>query len=231
MDGLTVIIPVYNEEEILEASCQKLSHYLNSNGISYEIIVVDNGSTDRTREIGERLSREYPEVAFYHMNERSVGGAFWTAVTNAKFEKVATVDVDLSIDIDFLKSAYNELNSCDILVGSKVSGSQERSIVRVLGSKAYILFANKLLNTPATDFSIGAKAYRKEKILKYAWKTSTWTGYVIELLSMAASDGLLVKEVPVGCNDTRKGRFNILHEGFYRYWHLFKLWYKVKLNG
>ncbi len=222
-NGISVIIPVYNERDILKENVTRLDGFLTSHNITHQIIIVDNGSTDETPQIGLDLEQSNPSITFYRIDRKTVGGAFWLAAENSRFPKIATVDADLSIDLSFLSRSFELLDCYDIVVGSKVAGNQERNLVRTIGSKLYIAIADVLLRLKVTDFSIGAKAYQKEKILRFRNRLSDWTGYVVELITLARINNLSIKEIPVRCTDTRKGKFNIIHEGLYRYWHLFCL--------
>lgn len=225
---MSVLIPVYNEEEIIEKAIDTLRHWLQKEGVPFELLVVDNGSTDATFEVARRIAGVHQDVRVFHIDHRTVGGAFWTAVDNASFDWLMTIDADLSVDLSFLLDAYKLLNQYDLVVGSKVAGSQDRSWIRKAGSCLYINIARRLMGIPATDYSIGAKAYRRSAIACYRGQTSGWTGYTIELLSLAKRDGLSISEVAVRCIDTRASHFNIWYEGIYRYWHLFRLLLRLR---
>jgi hypothetical protein len=83
-----------------------------------------------------------------------------------------------------------------------------------------------LLGLPYVDYSIGAKAYRKEAILRYLNTIDHGSSYVIEIIYRAWRNRTKIIEIPVWCEDTRGSKFNLLHEGVYRFSNLFKLWFK-----
>ena len=217
----SIVIPVYNEEEILRASLTTLNEYLSSRLGSYEIIVVSNGSTDNTVQIGEEIARNDSRVRLYALPEKGVGEAFKVGVREAKGDAIISLDIDLSSDLVFIDYAKNLLPFSDMVVGSKTMGHQRRSFVRIIGSQLYILISLLFFDLTLSDFSIGCKAYQKSAILPLLPRLSSWTGYVLELALLLNREGKKIVQVGISCNDTRPSHFNLLHEGFYRYYHLF----------
>jgi glycosyltransferase involved in cell wall biosynthesis len=228
MPSAAIFIPVYNEGEILSESIVHLMSCLDSYLSGYEIIIVSNGSTDSTVKIGEGLAAAHPEITFSHTNERGVGHAFRRGVSLARADKIITVDIDLTTNADFIPRACELLDSCDIVIGSKKRGRQKRSVVRIIGSGLFILSAKALLGLPYGDYSIGAKAYRKGMALKYLDRSDHGSSYVVDIIYGAWRDGARIVEVPVWCTDTRKSHFNLVHEGVYRFYRLFKLWFRAR---
>jgi glycosyltransferase involved in cell wall biosynthesis len=230
MHPFTVFIPVYNEEDILIQNTERLIEYLDKVQIHYEIIIGSNGSTDRTSALGAMLADKYSQVEFFHIKERGVGNAFKHGIQIARFDVVVSLDMDLSIHLGFIKEALQFLDANhDIIVGSKKMGHERRSVFRKLGSDLFIYFARILLGLPFEDYSIGAKAYKKDLILEYSNRIDTGTAYVLNIIFLAFQDKRKVTEIPVRCEDYRQSRFNIIYEGFYRFFNLFKLWYVERL--
>jgi len=221
----TIFIPVYNEEDILFKNIERLVAYLSRHFPLYEIMIGSNGSTDSTIKIGEKLQDSYQEITFFHISEKGAGRAFKKGVALAAWDRIITVDVDLTTDLDFIPRAGRLLDDYDIVVGSKKTGFQKRSTVRLLGSGLFILFVRILLGLPYVDYSIGAKAYRKKTILRYLNSIDYGSSYVIEIIYRAWCNTTKIIEIPVWCEDTRKSKFNLLHEGVYRFSNLFKLWF------
>jgi glycosyltransferase involved in cell wall biosynthesis len=227
----TVFIPVYNEEDILIQNTERLIEYLDKLQIHYEIIIGSNGSEDRTPDLGGMLADKYAQVEFFHIKERGVGNAFKHGIQMARFDAIVSLDMDLSIHLGFIEEALQLLDTNhDIIVGSKKMGHERRSIFRKLGSDLFIYFARILLGLPFEDYSIGAKAYKRELILEYSNRIDRGTAYVLNIIFLAFQDKRKVTEIPVRCEDYRKSRFNIIYEGFYRFYNLFKLWYVEKLK-
>ena len=111
-----------------------------------------------------------------------------------------------------------------MVIGSKVTGNQKRSWVRRLASISFIQLAKVLLRINFHDYSIAAKGYRKKLVEKYLPFLDDKTFYVVEIVCRAYQDGKNLKEIPVKCEDSRGSRFNLIHEGVYKFSNLFRLW-------
>jgi len=224
---ISIVIPVYNEEELLRDNVQRLSRWLLEQQIQSEILVVDNGSVDRTPQISRELEKENL-IRYFRINERSVGRAFALGVREARSPWIVSVDADLSADLMFIAMAQSLMPYADMIVGSKVLGKQKRSLVRILGSQVYLIFTQILFQMTITDYSMSAKAYRRETVLPILDQIDPWTAYVFETCVWLNKQKKTIVQIGVDCDDHRKSHFNIWHEGFYRYAHLFRLWRRLK---
>lgn len=222
--GLTVFIPVYNEESLLIPNVMCLIKFLKGLAVPYEIILGSNGSTDKTVELSKKLCDQHPNVRFFHLTQKGVGTAFKKGVTAAAYERIITVDMDLSINLGFIRESYQLLDQYDVVIGSKISGSQKRAKIRKMASNCFIRLAKILLQIDFHDYSIAAKGYRKELVKNYLHCIDTKTFYVVEIIYRASREGKRLKEIPVQCIDERESRFNLIHEGIYKFGNLFLLW-------
>lgn len=230
--GLSIFIPVLNEEEILKQNTEKLIEFVDALSIPYEVIICSNGSTDRTDEVGYALENAYPEkVRFFAIDEKGVGRALKFCIPHFEYPYVLSLDMDLSADLSFITNALGLLDSYDIIIGSKRTGTQTRKIIRRLGSGLYIFIARLLLGIGYTDYSLGAKVYKKTILERYReWIEDYGTDYVINIVYHAFKDGYRIIEIPVTCVDTRVSRFSLLDEGIYRYKKIFLLWLKHTMS-
>jgi glycosyltransferase involved in cell wall biosynthesis len=227
--GITVFVPVYNEEELLVKNTVHLLGFLGSLKLPFEVILGSNGSTDGTVNLARELSREYGGVRFFHLAEKGVGKAFKEGVRLAAYDRVITVDMDLSISLDFILEACHLLDHSDMVIGSKITGDQQRSWSRKMASNLFIRLAGRLLNINYHDYSIAAKGYRKNFLKRYIEHIDDHTFYVVEIVHRASRDGNQIIEIPVNCMDMRESRFNLFNEGIYKFGNLFRLWFKSKL--
>ena len=223
-DGLTVFVPLYNEEAILEENVRTLLAYLPRFDLPFELILGSNGSTDGTVDIGEGLARDFAEVVFFHVPLRGPGQAFAEALRRATYSMFICLDADLSFEMAFLDNAVRELEHADAVVGSKLMGQQSRPLLRIIASGLFIWLTNLLTGMPYRDYSIGAKAYRTEAIRPFVDHVDRHTFYTQEMLYQLTRKGARIVEIPVTCEDRRHSRFNLFHEGFYRYGKLYGLW-------
>jgi glycosyltransferase involved in cell wall biosynthesis len=224
MKQITVIIPVYNEEKIIVANMQKLMRYLDNVPAKYEIFLGDNGSTDSTLELALMLRKKYPnKIKVVSFKKKGVGRVFRKAVKDANYDNIISVDMDLSVDLDFIPRALKLLDDYDIIIGSKKMGSQQRSFLRTIPSAVFIFLVGILLGLKFKDYSMAAKAYKRSAIIHHINKIDYGSSYVIDLIYYAKNDGRKMIEIPVNCYDRRKSKFNLYNEIVYRFWNLIKL--------
>lgn len=223
MKPFSVIMPVYNEEEILEASVRKLIAYNLSLNTPFELIAVSNGSTDRSLEIGKRLEQEFPQFKFIGLPERGVGRAFKRGIIEARYENIIFMDADLSADLDFINEAGKLLERNVLVLGTKIGGLQNRSLFRKLGSFVFFLSVLALTGMRFTDYAPGAKAYRKSILEKYSGYIDDYTSFVLNLTFIASVKHEPVAEVAIACDDRRRSRFNLWREAASKYRGLFSL--------
>lgn len=226
--SISIFIPVYNEEDIICKNAEKLVKFLDNLEANYEIVICSNGSTDRTIELGHSLEQAFPDkIHFFALDERGVGRALKFCIPQFKYPYIFSLDMDLSADLSFITSAMNSLKDYDIIIGSKRVGTQSRSFTRKLGSGLYIFLARLLLGIRFTDYSLGAKIYKKSILEKYLGLINDYgTDYVINIVYHAFKDGFRIFELPVTCNDNRASKFNLFKEGIYRYKNVFSLFLK-----
>lgn len=221
---LSVIVPVYNEQEIIVGCIDQIHSHLDTWQIQHEIIIANNGSTDSTLEIVERLVEKDHRLSVVSCPTRGVGLAFRHAVELASCEYLVCLDADLSSDLLFLNMACDLLEHSDMVVGSKTMGRQRRTLIRILGSYCYILITQLVFRLAVSDFSVGSKAFRKSSILPALKYLDTWTGHTLELCLFLEVNRKRILQVGINCNDTRKSSFSLSYEGYYRYLHLYRSW-------
>lgn len=223
-EGVTLFVPVYNEEEILTATMRRLFEETAALGRTAQIIVVDNGSTDRTPAILRSIASADERVVALRLPERGVGAALRAALPYVEHRFVVALDADLTIDLAFLgRSVALLADGCDVVVGSKESGRQDRAWARRLTSHVFVWTMQRGLAVPFRDVSIGAKAYRLDVLRAFEPLIGRGSSYVLEVLLAAHRKGMRIADVPVRCRDTRRSHFNLLHEGVHRFGHLFRL--------
>jgi len=220
----TIGIPVYNEEAILVPNTERLLAFLDGLGREYEVLIGSNGSNDSTTAVGVDLSRRFPHVTFFHLSQRGVGLAFREFLERARHPLLVSADMDLSVDLSFIPVALELLEHYDIVVGSKKLGQQNRSWLRKLGSDLFLRIAKLLLGMTYDDYSIAAKAYRVASVRRFSERIDQGSSYVLEFCYLTQRAGGKVIQVPVSCEDWRVSKFNLVHEAFYKYGHLFGLW-------
>lgn len=228
--NISVIIPVYNEEDIIVENTTKVVEYLSRYAGRYEVVLSCNGCSDRSMALAKELSKQHP-IKVLFTQHKGVGLAFRRAIDIASFDKIVSLDMDLTIDMNFIKRADALLNEVDVVIGSKIMGVQRRTAIRRWGSLVYLRIASFFLGLPFHDYSPSGKAYRREIMLKHLdfLSSDVGTSYVVETIYKIFRTGGKIVEIPIDCDDTRKSSFNMVDEAAYRYRHLFALFLKSRV--
>jgi len=204
--SLSIVIPCYNEEARAEPALSKSIDYLKSNiKEPFEIIFVDDGSVDGTREflgtVKERYKDILIEVLSYPRN-RGKGHAVKTGVLNARGEKIIVTDADFSVDLDETVKFVKFLDGYDVIVGSKkhlltTTLNHQKGPRRILG-KGFTLLTNLMLGLNFTDITCGFKGFRAKagKDIFERQRLDRWA-YDAETLFLAKRLRYKALEVPV----------------------------------
>lgn len=204
---LSIIIPAYNEESRLGASLQKVAAYVSDACPEAEVIVVDDGSKDRTAEIAREALAEHPAVDSHvirYEQNRGKGFAVRTGFEAAKGAVALFSDADLSTPISELPKLADPIfnDEYDVTIGSR---ALDRSLIgahqpwrREQGGKVFNLLVRKLTGLPFWDTQCGFKAFRMDKFRPLLEKmTIDRFGFDVEFLYAAYHNGLRLKEIPV----------------------------------
>lgn len=207
---LSVLIPVYNEEQILESAASAIARELDAAGYRYELILCENGSKDRTREIGAQLAQTIPGLQLLSYPEPNYGRALAAGMRAATGEILICFEIDFW-DVDFIRQALSLLHRHDIVIGSKrAQGSHDaRPLVRRLATRVYNMLLRMLLGFRGTD-THGLKALRREAIAGIVETCETDRDvFVTELIVRAQYLGLAITEIPIDVHEIRPAPINI----------------------
>ncbi len=210
---ISIVIPVYNEEAILRAAVVDLRERLAPYGWSYEIVLAENGSRDRTVAVGRELSRKYPEVRMLSAGEPNYGLAMRLGIAEARGEIVICDEIDLC-DADFHRQAVELLGAgqVDLVIGSKlIAGAEDaRPLIRHVASQVYTGLLRSLLGFRGTD-THGLKAFRRDKLSAIAQSCLTDRDvFASEFVIRAYREELRVLEIPIRVVEKRPPSINLL---------------------
>jgi glycosyltransferase involved in cell wall biosynthesis len=214
-----IAVPVYNEEQALAPSVERLHAFLSDFPFAWRITIVDNGSTDGTWLAATRLARDLSNVAACHLDRKGRGLALRTAWTATDAAVVAYMDVDLSTDLDALLPLIAPLVSghSDLAIGSRLApgASVARAPRREVISRTYNLILRTVLATRVRDAQCGFKAVRTDvaRRLLPAVEDNGWF-FDTELLLLAEHNGLRIHEVPVDWIDDADSRVHVARTAF-----------------
>ena len=198
---LSVFFPAYNEEGNIEKTVRGALAVLRGlDSVSeFEILIVDDGSTDRTGEIADRLAAESPEVrAIYHSQNRGYGGALKTGLYSSQFEWIVFTDSDGQFDFaevtEFIKVAEGA-DSPDLILGYRVDRAD--SLARKLNSRLWAVLVWLLFGLRVRDRACGFKMIRRSAVEGIAQLESDGAVAEDELLIRAKRAGFKFAEVGV----------------------------------
>ena len=202
---LTLVLPAYNEEAKIERDLAQLTAHLDGTGLSYELIVVDDGSSDATASIVARFAKDSRRITLLeNKRNRGKGYSVRRGVLAARGRYIGFLDAGLCVPSSEIERALDHLRAgFDIAMGSrKIAGSHiERAqpTYRQVGSKVFRYFMWHIMGLSAIrDTQCGFKFYTREA----AWKlypTVEIDGYMfdIELLRKALRLHMKIKEFPI----------------------------------
>jgi glycosyltransferase involved in cell wall biosynthesis len=207
-------MPAYNEAEILATSVKEVVTGLRERGEPFEVLIVENGSTDRTRAIAEEVAAELPEVAVIALAEANYGKALRAGLLDATGAAVVNFDVDY-FDLDFLDDAVDEVlapGGPAIVVGSKrAAGAHDtRAPLRKFATWVFSTILRVVFGVSVSD-THGMKAMRRGAVEGIA--RSCFSGedlFDTELILRAERSGLRVAERPVVVHELRPARSSFL---------------------
>jgi hypothetical protein len=212
-----VVVPVYNEASTLEASITRLRDYLDESFPFLTVVtIVDNGSTDGTALVAQRLASTIEGVEARILARKGRGYALRTAWSASEAEVVAYMDVDLSTSLSALLPLVGSVLSghSDLAVGTRIArGSRVvRGPKRELISRGYGHLVRLALRSRVSDFQCGFKAIRRERarqILPLV-DDDEWF-FDTELIVTAERLGVRISETPVEWTDDPCSSVDIVH--------------------
>jgi glycosyltransferase involved in cell wall biosynthesis len=192
---VSVVMPVYNEE----ATVARVLRRVLDGGIAREIVVVDDGSTDRT--VAEVASVEDPRVRFLkHDRNRGKGAALRTGFEAATGDILVVQDADLEYDPADYPALLGPIldGKADAVYGSRFLGGPHRVLLfwHYQGNRFLTLLSNMITNLNLTDMETGAKAFRTETLRKITLKQDRF-GFEPEVTAKLARIGARIFETPV----------------------------------
>jgi glycosyltransferase involved in cell wall biosynthesis len=197
------VIPVYNEEHVLEASVTTLHTFLTEH-LSYDwrILIADNASTDGTLGVARRLKEQFKRVDYIHLDQKGRGRALRKAWLESRADVVSYMDVNLSTEIEKYPALVRAVadEGYDLATGSRLARGARttRSFKREAISRAYNLIIRSVMWTRFSDAQCGFKAIsrRAADVLVPLVQNNEWF-FDTELLVLAEKKGYRLKDIPV----------------------------------
>jgi glycosyltransferase involved in cell wall biosynthesis len=216
--ALSIIVPSYNEELRLPASLEQIAKYANASQRRTEVLVVDDGSTDKTAEVALAFADRIPNLRVLKNGvNRGKGYSVRHGMLEARGEIVLFTDADLSAPIEQADLLIAALKNFDVAIGSR---AVDRSLIAVHESHfrefAGIIFnriVRIVLRLPFVDTQCGFKAFRRERCrIIFELQTIERFGFDPELLFLARRNGLSAVEIPVRWSHSPATKINMMRD-------------------
>jgi dolichyl-phosphate beta-glucosyltransferase len=221
---LSIIIPAYNEEERIGPTLEQILSFIKSQPYPAEVIVVDDGSTDRTPSIVADQMKNYSQAGYQlrvltNRPNRGKGYSVKRGLSEASGEVALMTDADLSSPITEAPKLINPIieGRADIAFGSRALNRKligvRQSLIRDLGGRAFNLALRSITGLKFKDTQCGFKAFRLEAVRPVLQlQRIEGFGFDPEILYIARKRGLRLLEVPVAWNHSQGGTFNPLRD-------------------
>lgn len=237
---LSIVIPSFNEENnIRTGALSGMVDYLNEQEYKWEIIVVDDGSTDKTAELAEKFSKNHENITVLREPHRGKGGTVIAGMLQAKGKIVVFDDMDQATPIDQLEKVLPKFKEgYDIVIGSR-AGREGAPLIRKTMALGFSILRNIVLQLPYKDTQCGFKAFTNDtshSIFKRLQifnnkqsqsGASVSAGFDLEILYVARKLDLKVVEVPVVWHHKEGTKVNPIKDS----WEGFRDLIKVRINA
>jgi glycosyltransferase involved in cell wall biosynthesis len=202
--SVSVVVPVHNERGLARSEVLRMRGDFNAIDLDYELLIVENGSTDGTFEILEQLAQEDPHIVLESLPQADYGLALKRGILRSTKDIVVIFNLELR-DMEFLRLCLNDLPSYDLIIASKMmpGGRDERPFLRRLTSRGFNLLLKWIWGFRGTD-THGMKVFWREPMASLACQVVT-DGFIFEteLVLRAERMGFRIKEIPVQVKELR----------------------------
>ncbi|HMO04531.1 MAG TPA: glycosyltransferase family 2 protein [Kiritimatiellia bacterium] len=224
---LSIIIPVYNEARTIDQLLARVDEV--NVGMEKEIVVVDDGSTDGTRDVLPTLKDRFPAMnLIFHEVNQGKGAALRTGLTSATGDILLIQDADLEYDPRDYHTLLAPIleGRADVVYGSRFIGGGAHRVLyfwHMIGNQVITLFSNMMTNLNFTDVEVCYKVFRREVIKTIQIKENRF-GFEIEVTAKVAKGKWRIYEVPVSYygRPYSEGKKITWKDGFRAMWCILK---------
>lgn len=201
---VSVIVPAYNEENGIREVMREIIDVMEGSDHPYELIVVDDGSTDKT----SLILRELEVKVITHEVNQGYGSALKSGIRESKGKQIVILDADGSYPPKEIPSLIKESSEFDMVVGARSDLDSRIEKFRRLGRWVLKKLANLLVNSRIPDLNSGMRIFRKDVAVEYFYLLPQNFSFTTTLTLAMLSDNLKVKYIPVDYQ-IRKGKSKI----------------------
>ncbi len=223
----SIVIPAFNEQKRLPGTLEKVFHFLTQQPFTFEVIVVENGSSDRTYEIAMEFARQHPNLHVLQ-SEKGKGAAVQRGMLTAQGEYRFMCDADLSMPVEeILKFLPPALQDFDIAIGSREAKESIRynePSYRHWGGRGINFLIQTLILPGLNDTQCGFKCFRAT-VAEDLFNRQTLLGWSfdIELLYMARRHGYRIIEIPIHWQHFSDSKVSALRDALHMIRDIFRI--------
>jgi glycosyltransferase involved in cell wall biosynthesis len=162
LSSISVVMPAYNEEDIIEKVARNAASYLAGLSDDYEVVIVNDGSRDRTGEILDALHAENPRIVPVHQENKGYGGALQAGFRNAKKDYVFFMDSDNQFDIRELDKLVPHLAKVDVVLGYREN--RQDHLGRKFNALGWRTLVDLLFGLGVRDIDCAFKIFKRDKL-------------------------------------------------------------------
>ena len=227
IEELSIIIPCFNEQDRILKTLHTIETYCKKNIKKYEIIIVDDGSTDKTFKL---ISMNFPDIIILrNITNYGKGFSVKKGMGFAKYNWALFSDADLSAPIEEVEKLFKEAYDYEVVFGSRNAPNGERvvnqNIIRVIAGRTFPIIVNLIMGWNYGDTQCGFKLFSK-KAREIIFEKQTINGFAfdVELLYIAKINNIKCKEVGVKWVNSPNSKVDLIRDS----WKMFNEVLKIK---
>lgn len=234
---LSIIIPVYNEEARIKDGIERILRFCKSNVKKWEVIVVDDGSTDNTRAIAIEIMKPdnthwifesgSTHIITYHPNQGK-GYAVGMGISAAQYKWILFTDIDLSTPIEEVQNLFQYTRHYDIVIGSRnltTSTVEKQGILRRTAGNIFPLLVKHMIKLDIKDTQCGFKLFNKNTTHIFMGLYTKGFTFDVEVLLKAKRLGYRLKEVGIQWKNDKRSKLKLFKDS----WRMYKELRRIKI--
>ena len=195
--AVSVVIPVHNEQDSINTTIEAIDLILAKNNINYEIITVDDGSTDKTPQRLRELQLRHPHLLILEQETNlGYGAALKTGITRSSYDKVLIIDADQTYPVHDIPDLLRLSLEFDMVVGSRVGPDAQIPLVRRSAKTVLKFLAEFLSNRDIPDLNSGFRVFKKEIALNSFHMLPDGFSFTSTLTLIAIHKGFTIHYIP-----------------------------------
>jgi glycosyltransferase involved in cell wall biosynthesis len=229
---LSVILPAYDEEARIVPSLEKRHNYLEKQDYDYEVLIVNDGSTDKTKELVQEKIKDWPHFKLIdNKANKGKGGVVKQGMLEASGKWRLFMDVDESVTINEIERLWPYTHDYEIVIGSRYTEggkvTKKQPLIRRVISRGGNLLIQILIAWGIKDTQCGFKMFSEHAAKEiFPLQTMERWSFDMELVAIAKKHGYKIKEVPVIWEEQTGSRLRAVKTAIRSLRDVFVIWWR-----